>query len=278
MRWKEWKACAKDAEDLGASVALGMRAFKECMGPLVPPWPRHARRQIEAFAHALHHGFEEMDERTLEELVSSFEGRGGMVEPRFWEDPRHRLVQNLALNKVPYRGGGLARVELLALEDDLDQSIRLNLLRLAWIMQLGAGMKSPYSKSQTDEWRSPRKISDALSEISLLLDKGLPEFLDLKEARAIRKLVSDLRGVGAPSLGPEALVNLSQRSDVGVSAVGRPMLLSAAYKAGEFSAKDVRAWRGTCFLYGSSLTAFKVMMLAHVSGGSGRLRPSSTLL
>jgi hypothetical protein len=276
--WKEWRACAADREDLKASVALGGRVFQICMGPLVPPMPRHARAQIEAYAHALHHGFDEVDERTLQELVSSFEGRGGLVEPRFWEDPRHRLVQHLSLNEVPYRGGGLARIELLALEDDLDHNVRLNLLRLAWIMELGAGMGSPYSKSQSDDWRSPRKISDALSEISQLLDEGLPEFLDDREAKALRRMVSDLRKLGAPSLGPEALVSLSQRSDVGMSSDGRPVLLSAAFKAGELSAKDARTWRRDCFLYGSLLTAFKVMMLAHVSGEVGGLRPLSALL
>lgn len=276
--WKEWRACAADREDLKASVALGGKVFQICMGPLVPPMPRHARAQIEAYAHALHHGFDEVDERTLQELVSSFEGRGGLVEPRFWEDPRHRLVQHLSLNEVPYRGGGLARIELLALEDDLDHNVRLNLLRLAWIMELGAGMGSPYSKSQSDDWRSPRKISDALSEISQLLDEGLPEFLDDREAKALRRMVSDLRKLGAPSLGPEALVSLSQRSDVGMSSDGRPVLLSAAFKAGELSAKDARSWRRDCFLYGSLLTAFKVMMLAHVSGEVGGLRPLSALL
>lgn len=276
--WKEWRACAADREDLKASVALGGKVFQICMGPLVPPMPRHARAQIEAYAHALHHGFDEVDERTLQELVSSFEGRGGLVEPRFWEDPRHRLVQHLSLNEVPYRGGGLARIELLALEDDLDHNVRLNLLRLAWIMELGAGMGSPYSKSQSDDWRSPRKISDALSEISQLLDEGLPEFLDDKEAKALRRMVSDLRKLGAPTLGPEALVSLSQRSDVGMSSDGRPVLLSAAFKAGELSAKDARTWRRDCFLYGSLLTAFKVMMLAHVSGEVGGLRPLSALL
>jgi hypothetical protein len=276
--WKEWRACAADREDLKASVALGGKVLQICMGPLVPPMPRHARAQIEAYAHALHHGFDEVDERTLQELVSSFEGRGGLVEPRFWEDPRHRLVQHLSLNEVPYRGGGLARIELLALEDDLDHNVRLNLLRLAWIMELGAGMGSPYSKSQSDDWRSPRKISDALSEISQLLDEGLPEFLDDREAKALRRMVSDLRKLGAPSLGPEALVSLSQRSDVGMSSDGRPVLLSAAFKAGELSAKDARTWRRACFLYGSLLTAFKVMMLAHVSGEVGGLRPLSALL
>jgi len=276
--WKEWRACAADREDLKASVALGGKVFQICMGPLVPPMPRHAKAQIEAYAHALHHGFDEVDERTLQELVSSFEGRGGLVEPRFWEDPRHRLVQHLSLNEVPYRGGGLARIELLALEDDLDHNVRLNLLRLAWIMELGAGMGSPYSKSQSDDWRSPRKISDALSEISQLLDEGLPEFLDDKEAKALRRMVSDLRKLGAPTLGPEALVSLSQRSDVGMSSDGRPVLLSAAFKAGELSAKDARTWRRDCFLYGSLLTAFKVMMLAHVSGEVGGLRPLSALL
>lgn len=275
--WKEWRACAADREDLKASVALGGKVFQICMGPLVPPMPRHARAQIEAYAHALHHGFDEVDERTLQELVSSFEGRGGLVEPRFWEDPRHRLVQHLSLNEVPYRGGGLARIELLALEDDLDHNVRLNLLRLAWIMELGAGMGSPYSKSQSDDWRSPRKISDALSEISQLLDERLPEFLDDKEAKALRRMVSDLRKLGAPALGPEALVSLSQRSDVGMSSDGRPVLLSAAFKAGELSAKDARTWRRACFLYGSLLTAFKVMMLAHVSGEVGGLRPLSAL-
>lgn len=276
--WKEWKACVKDEGGVGASVALGLKVFQICMGPQVPPMPRYARAQIEAFAHTLNHGFDQMDERTLQELVTSFEGRGGLVEPRFWEDPRYRLIQHLALNDVPYRGGGMARVELLALEDDLDHNVRLNLLRLAWMLELAVGMCSPYSKSQSDDWRSPRKISDALSEISQLLDEGLPEFLKNKEKKAFRKLISDLRKLGSPNLGPEALVNLSQRSDVGMSSNGRPVLLSAAFKAGELSAKDARVWRKTCFLYGSVLIAFKVMMLAHVSGGVGGLRPVSTLI
>jgi hypothetical protein len=149
---------------------------------------------------------------------------------------------------------------------------------LSWILELGAGMGSPYSKSQSDDWRSPRKISDALSEISQLLDEGSPEFLDDKERKALRKLISDLRKLGAPTLGPEALVSLSQRSDVGMSSDGRPVLLSAAFKAGELSAKDARAWRKSCFLYGSLLIAFKLMMLAHVSGEAGGLRPLSALL
>jgi len=276
--WKEWKVCVADTEDLKASVSLGMRVFQVCMGPLVPPMPRPARAQIEAYAHALHHGFDEVDERTLRELVSSFEGRGGLVEPRFWEDPRHRLAQHLSLNEAPYRGGGLARIELLALEDDLDHNVRLNLLRLAWILEMGAGMPSPYSKSQSDDWRSPRKISDALSGISQLLDEGLPEFLDDREAKALRRMVADLRRLGAPELGPEALVSLSQRCDVAVNAGGRPVLLSASFKAGELSAKDARAWRKSCFLYGSLMTSFKVMMLAHVSGKVGGLRPMSALL
>jgi hypothetical protein len=276
--WKEWKACLKDREDLKASVALGLKVFRICMGPQVPPMPRQARALIESFAHALHHGFDHVDERTLQELVVSFEGKGGLVEPRFWEDPRHRLVQHITLNETPYRGGGLARIELLALEDDLDHNVRLNLLRLSWILEMGAGMGSPYSKSQSDDWRSPRKISDALSEISQLLDEGLPEFLDDKEKKALRKLISDLRRLGSPTLGPEALVSLSQRSDVGMSSDGRPVLLSAAFKAGELSAKDARTWRKSCFLYGSLLIAFKVMMLAHVSGEAGGLRPLSALL
>ncbi|HUL39129.1 MAG TPA: hypothetical protein VLU38_02465 [Methanomassiliicoccales archaeon] len=276
--WKEWKACAKDREDLKASSALGIKVFQVCMGPQVPPMPRHAKALIEAFAHALHHGFDEVDGKTVRELVSSFEGSGVLVEPRFWEDPRHRLAQQLALNGMPQRGGGLARVELLALEDDLDHNVRLNLLRLAWILELGAGMGSPYSKSQSDDWRSPRKISDALSEISQLLDEGLPEFLDAKETKALRRLISDLRKLGAPTLGPEALVNLSQRSDIGMSSDGRPVLLSAAFKAGDIDAKDARAWRRSCFLYGSLLIALKVMMLAHVSGEVGGLRPTSALL
>ena len=276
--WKEWRACVADMEDLGASIALGNKVFQVCMGPLVPPMPRPAKAQIAAYAHALHHGFDEVDERTLEELVSSFEGRGVLVEPRFWEDPRHRLVQHLSLNNAPLRGGGMARIELLALEDDLDHNVRLNLLRLAWVLELGAGMGSPYSRSQSDDWRSPRKISDALSEISKLLEDGLPDYLDGKEAKALRRMVSDLRGLGAPSLGPEALVSLSQRSDVGMSADGRPVLLSASFKAGELTAKDARAWRRTCFLYGSLMTSFKVMMLAHVSGKAGGLRPLSALL
>lgn len=276
--WKEWKVCVKDVGSLKASAALGLKVFQICMGPQVPPTPRNARAQIEAFAHALHYGFDHMDERTLDELVVSFEGRGGLVEPRFWEDPRHRLAQHLVLNDVPYRGGGLARVELLALEDDLDHNIRLNLLRLAWILELASGMSSPYSKSQSDDWRSPRKISDALSEISQLLDEGLPEFLKDKEKRALMKLIADLRKLGSPSLGPEALVNLSQRSDIGMSSSGRPVLLSAAFKAGELSAKDARSWRKTCFLYGSLLIAFKVMMLAHVSGAVGGLMPVSPLI
>ncbi|MDD1748179.1 MAG: hypothetical protein LUQ16_10500 [Methanomassiliicoccales archaeon] len=276
--WKEWASCVADTEDLKASAALGVRAFQICMGPLVPPMPRHARPLIEAHAHALHHGFDEVDERTLQDLVLSFEGRGGLVEPRFWEDPRHRLAQHLSLNEAPCRGGGLARIELLALEDDLDHNVRLNLLRLAWILEMGAGMVSPYSRSQSDDWRSPRKISDALSGISQLLDEDLPEFLDEKEAKALRKMISDLRRLGAPELGPEALVSLSQRCDVGVSATGRPVLLSAAFKAGDLSAKDARAWRKSCFLYGSLMTSFKVMMLAHVSGKVGGLRPVSALL
>jgi hypothetical protein len=276
--WKEWKACVKDREDLKASVALGLKVFQMCMGSQVPPMPRQARALIESFAHALHHGFDHVDERTLQELVDSFEGKGGLVEPRFWEDPRHRLVQHLTLNEASYRGGGLARIELLALEDDLDHNVRLNLLRLSWILELGAGMGSPYSKSQSDDWRSPRKISDALSEISQLLDEGSPEFLDDKERKALRKLISDLRKLGSPTLGPEALVSLSQRSDVGMSSDGRPVLLSAAFKAGELSAKDARAWRKSCFLYGSLLIAFKLMMLAHVSGEAGGLRPLSALL
>jgi hypothetical protein len=276
--WKEWKACVADTEDLKASVALGMRVFQICMGPLVPPMPRHARAQIEAYAHALHHGFDEVDDRTLQELVLSFEGRGGLVEPRFWEDPRHRLAQHLSLNQAPYRGGGLARIELLALEDDLDHNVRLNLLRLAWILEMGAGMVSPYSKSQSDDWHSPRKISDALSEISQLLDGGLPEFLDEREVKSLRGMISGLRRLGAPELGPEALVSLSQRCDVGVSAEGRAVLLSAAFKAGDLSAKDARSWRRSCFLYGSLMTSFKIMMLAHVSGRTDGLRPVSALL
>lgn len=276
--WKEWRASNVDREDLEASAALGVKAFRVCMGPQVPPMPRHARALIEAFAHALHHGFDGMDERTLRELVVSFEGSGGLVEPRFWEDPRHRLAQQMALNDIPYRGGGTARIELLALEDDLDHNVRLNLLRLAWVLELGAGMCSPYSRSQSDDWRSPRKISDALSEIAQLLDEGLPEFLDAKQVKALRRMVSDLRKLGAPALGPEALVSISQRSDVGMSSNGRPVLLSAAFKAGEMSAKDARAWRRSCFLYGSLLIAFKVMMLAQVSAEAGGLRPSSALL
>ncbi len=276
--WREWNACMRDRKDLKASTALGLKVFRVCMGPQVPPMPRQARSQIEAFAHALQQAFEKMDERTLSELVASFEGRGGLVEPRFWEDPRHRLAQHIALNDVPYRGGGVARIELLALEDDLDHNVRLNLLRLSWILELGAGMSSPYSKSQSDDWRSPRKISDALSEISQLLDEGLPEFLEAKERKALRKLIVDLRKLGSPTLGPEALVNLSQRSDVGMGSKGRPVLLSASFKAGELSAKDARAWRKACFVYGSLLIAFKVMMLAHVSAEVDGLRPLSALL
>lgn len=277
LPWREWEACLRDTEDLQASMRLGTRAFRAVQGAKVSEVKRSDEKTIEAFAHLLHHGFDEVDKRTLDHLVRSFEGREGTVEPRFWEAPAHRL--NSFRTLLGRQNAKLGPLFLfVALEDELDQNLRLNLLRLSWVCHLGAGERSPYVKAQMDERGRAWPLSHAMERIEALRSQGKPEFLDKGESGALERLLGDVRGLGAPELAPDEVLAMVGAADLGTDAEGDLVVFWPLRKETIIPKKRLRAWYEDAFRNGSLLIAFKVMLLAHVAGRYGGLRPEGLML
>lgn len=277
LPWREWEACLRDTEDLEASGRLGAKAFRVAQGAKVAEVRRSDEKAIEAFAHLLHHGFDEVDARTLSALVKGFEGREGTVEPRFWEAPAHRLNSHRTVMSRQNAKLGPTLV-FQALEDDLDQVLRLNLLRMNWFMGLGAGVKVPYARSQIDVKGKAWPISHALQEMGGMLSQGRPGFLEKGEAGALEHLLKGIAGIGGPELSPDGILDLARAADLGTDADGDLVVFWPLGKEERVEKKRLRSWYEESFRLGSQLLAFKVMMLGHVVGRAGGIGPGGALL
>ncbi|MEM0449679.1 MAG: hypothetical protein QW520_07665 [Methanomassiliicoccales archaeon] len=277
LPWREWRACLEDPEDLEASQRLGVKAFRTFQGARTAEVRRSDEKLMEAFAHVLHHGMDELDEGLLTQMIKSLEGREGTVEPRFWESPQHRLNAYRALTSRQNAKLGPTFV-FLALQDDLDQVLRLNLLRVNWFLALGAGIVTPYAKSQVDAKGRALSFSHALQSMGGLLSKGLPDFLERGEARALEQLLKKVSEIGGPELSPDGLLDLGRGADLGTDAEGDLVVYWTSGKEDRLEKRRLRSWYEDCFLLGSQLLAFKVMMLAHIASRAGGLSPNSVLL
>ncbi len=256
LPWKEWEKAAGDPEDVLASIALGLKAYRVCMRAAKLPPQKEAKNTITAFAHILHHMLDEIGEDRLLELRYILQEDWKEVSTGLWEPP----------TEVVWPVGDDLRLELLSLRHCLERTIAPELLRLFWAGMTAAGHGIPVRSTEPST-----KVYFPLLMLDKMRAENIPPFLDEEEKEGLAFLRSELTlsdWISTDDLGSA----LSRQRQF----VRRGKLYIDGYMSGGrwYEMVDVRDWRAKALRSCSLLIAFRIMFLASVTGESGPLRPS----
>lgn len=254
LPWKEWDKAASDPEDMLASIALGEKAYRQCMRAAKLPPQKEAKKTITAFAHVLHHMLDEMDEDRMLELRYVLQEGWRYDAPYLWEPP----------NEVLWPIGSDLRIELLSLRHDLERVIAPGSFGVFWAAMTAAGRRIPVRSTEFGTG-----LSYSLAMLDRMLAEEIPPFLDDEEKEGMGLLRSGLRLSEWTSIDELAACLSDQRYIV---SQGRIFIEGATSGGRWVDRKDVRDWREKALRSCSLLIAFRVMFLASLTGESGPLR------
>lgn len=256
LPWKEWEKAAGDPEDMLASMALGLKAYRACMRAAKLPPQREAQGTVTAFAHILHHMLDEIGGDRMLELRYVLQEDWKEVSTGLWEPPSEAI----------WPIGDDLRLELLSLRHCLERTIAPELLRLFWAGMTAAGRSIPVRSTEPST-----KVYFPLLMLDKMRAENVPPFLDEEERGGLAFLRSELTLSDWISTDDLQSALSRQRQFVRQGRLYIDGLMSGGRW---YEMKDVRDWREKALRSCSLLIAFRIMFLASVTGESGPLRPS----
>ncbi|MCX6651654.1 MAG: hypothetical protein NT131_08405 [Methanomassiliicoccales archaeon] len=259
LSWKEWDKLVADPEDMMASIALGRKAYGDCLRLAGISPDQGAVGTITAFAHILHHTLDEMSEERWQLLRWDLQEVWKQEELGLW-DPPETVMRNT--------GDGML-LDLLTVRNCLDRVARPEIYRLAWCCFISSGRDTHLRP--VDSRMSKNGLSGPLMLLERLRRDGLPPFLDEEEKEGMAFLLSSLRlSDWAPS---DEILDVLAGHRYALHA--NKVYLDYYVSGGRWEDRaEVARWKERCLKACAMLMAFRVMFLASVTGESGPLRVS----
>jgi hypothetical protein len=259
LPWKEWEQLVRDPEDMTASIALGMKAYRDCLRAAKIAPDKEAAGTITAFAHILHHTLDEMSEERWQLLRWDLQEGWRQEELGLWDAPDTLMRP---------AGDGILS-DLLTVRNCLDRVVRPEIYRLAWCAFVSSGRDTRLRP--VDSRTSKIGLICPLMLLERLRREELPPFLDDEEKEGMEFLMTSLRLSDWASMD-EMLTVLSEQKYV---LRADKVYMDYYVSGGRWSDRgEVAKWKEGCLKACALLMAFRVMFLASVTGESGPLRVS----